>query len=157
MYGTYSKLFDACIRPILDYCSGIWGFKNYDQCNIVQNRAIRSFLGVHKYAANSAINSDMGWLPCQNRRKLNMIRFWYRLIKMPIDRLTKQIFEWDMSITLNETSNNWCNDMKLLFQDLNLYDIFERKTLPSLDNTLKSITSKFVQRTTDLWKEQCTV
>ena len=26
-YNSYSTSFLACISPILDYCSGIWGFK----------------------------------------------------------------------------------------------------------------------------------
>ena len=25
-YKTYSKLFSSCVVPVLDYCSGVWGF-----------------------------------------------------------------------------------------------------------------------------------
>ena len=38
----------------------------------VQNRAIRSFLGVHKFSANLAINGDMGWENCTIRKKIKI-------------------------------------------------------------------------------------
>ena len=25
--NTYSKLFNSCVAPVLDYCAGVWGFK----------------------------------------------------------------------------------------------------------------------------------
>ena len=60
-YSTFTKLYDTCVVPIMDYCAGVWGFSKYDKPNTVQNRAIRSFLGVHRYTSNVAINGDMGW------------------------------------------------------------------------------------------------
>ena len=30
-YKTYSKLFYNCVSPILDYCSGVWGYANKDK------------------------------------------------------------------------------------------------------------------------------
>ena len=30
-YYTYSKLFNSCVCPILDYCAEIWGTKFYKQ------------------------------------------------------------------------------------------------------------------------------
>ena len=47
-YNTYTKLFNSCVVPVLDYCSGVWGFKQLNKDN-VQNRAIRYFLGVHRF------------------------------------------------------------------------------------------------------------
>ena len=57
---TYEKLFNACVVPILDYCSSVWGFDDYSSVDPVQNRSIRYFLGVHRFAPKVAINGDIG-------------------------------------------------------------------------------------------------
>ncbi len=61
-YYTYTKSFHSAVGPILDYTSEVWGYKNFTQIDAVQNKAIRIFLGAHKFVPIAAINRDMGWL-----------------------------------------------------------------------------------------------
>ena len=28
-YNKYTKMFDSCVVPFIDYCSGTWGFKQF--------------------------------------------------------------------------------------------------------------------------------
>ena len=77
-YNSYITSFLACIFPILDYCSEIWGFKLQTKCETIRNRAIRFFLGVYKFAPNLSITGDMGWTPSFIRRRVNMCRLWNR-------------------------------------------------------------------------------
>ena len=93
--------------------------KEIDQ---LQNRAIRYFLGVHKFAANAAIVGDMGWLQPKYSRYLQCIRFWNRLINMENGRLTKKIFLWDY-----ECNNNWNTEMASLFDKLQLREVHGNK------------------------------
>jgi len=94
-FNVYTKLYNSCVIPIMDYCSGIWGYARYDKPNTVQHRAIRSFLGVHRYASNVVINGDTGWTPPIVRRKLNILKLVQRMMNMPVNRLTHFIFMWD--------------------------------------------------------------
>ena len=110
-YDVFKKIYDTCVSPIMDYCGAVWGFKDYAKCNTVQNRALRSFLGVHRYAPNLAIQGDTGWTPPIIRRRLDMIKFWHRIISMPDTRLPKQIFRWESHIG----KNNWYTDLKKVF------------------------------------------
>ena len=48
-FKTYSKLFSSCVVSVLDYCSGVWGFKQFDKTDMIQDRAIRHFMGVHRF------------------------------------------------------------------------------------------------------------
>ena len=100
-YGisTYTKLFDSCVAPVLDYSSGVWGFSKYNCLEAIQNRAIRIYLGVHKFAPILALQGDMGWMSTENRQYLSMLRFWNRLLKLPDNRLTKRIFIYDFYLT----------------------------------------------------------
>ena len=81
-YYTYTQLYQSCVCPVSDYASGVWGFPENDSCNTVQNRAIRSFLGVHKLTPILAISGDMGWMPVNIRHKGEMLRLWNRLVNM---------------------------------------------------------------------------
>ena len=59
-YSTFKKLFTSCVVPILDYSAAVWGFKYQSKSEVIQHRAIRYFLGVHRFTANSMIEGDMG-------------------------------------------------------------------------------------------------
>ena len=97
-FAAYSKLFHTCVCPVMDYMAGIWGSNTNMKGQMVQNRAIRYFLGVHKFAPVLAIQGDMGWEPCDIRWKGSMIALWNRLVRMPENRIAKKIFNWDVSI-----------------------------------------------------------
>ena len=66
------------------------GFQNFPKSDMVQNRAIRYYLGVHLFTPILALNGDMGWPISLHRRWLNIIRLWKRLVDMDDDRLTKK-------------------------------------------------------------------
>ncbi len=87
-YYAYTKSFHSAVGPILDYASEVWGYKNFTQIDAVQNKAIRVFLGVHKFV----INRNMGWTSSCVRRKTNIICFWNRLMCMNNNHLPKIIF-----------------------------------------------------------------
>ncbi len=61
-YNTYTKMYEAGVTPILHYCRWVSGYTNYGKIDIIQNRAIRFYLGAHAFAPNLAVNGDMGWI-----------------------------------------------------------------------------------------------
>ncbi len=73
-YNTYTKLYHSDVVPILDYCSSVWSYCNLDKIDTVKNRALRLFLGVHKFAPNLSINADMGWIPSKIRKHTEILR-----------------------------------------------------------------------------------
>ena len=121
-FKTYETLYHKC-SPISDYCSGVWGAKSYNVCEKLQNRVIRSYLGVHRYASKVVLNGDTGWIPDVVRRKLEIFRQWFRLGMMDNNRITKKIFLWDLSIC----KNNWSNDIKDIFQESGQMDVFNNR------------------------------
>ena len=120
--NTFTTLFNSGIAPILDYCAGIWGSQKHEQIDTVQNRAIRFFLGVHKFAPNLAINGDMGWVSSGNRRNIEMFRYSNRIIKMDPNRITKTVFTWD--VVKRRSVGSWNSDILKLFSSLNMGNIY---------------------------------
>lgn len=53
------------------------------------------FLDVHKFTSKFDIRGDMGWIPSKQRRFLDIIRYWYRLLGMNDNILCKHVFLWN--------------------------------------------------------------
>ena len=136
-FDTFKKLYFAGVAPILEYSSEVWGYNKFSSSDQVQNRAFRYFLGVHKFAPTLGIMGDTGCLSTRSRRHINMIRFWNKLLKMKDDRLTKQIFLWD----LTQPGDSWSNDICNIFKSINLESKFDSQTavdISQIEQLLKS-------------------
>ena len=56
---TRTRLKVVCtVNPVLDYATEVWGYVKNSSTDLVQLKAIRAFLGVHKFAPNPAIIGD---------------------------------------------------------------------------------------------------
>ena len=107
----------------------MWGYKDYSTIESVQNRSLRYFLGVHRFAPKLAINGDVGWLPAKERRWCNMLRYWNKLIHMDNSRICKKVFLWDYSIC----TNNWCAEVKEIMNKLGLTRNFDNLEACDID------------------------
>ena len=91
-YGPYTKLYNSCVTPIMDYGSCCWhGIMDVNPKSIddVQYRAMRYFLGVNRFMPMLGLEGEMGWLPSRYRRDIDMIRYYNRVCRMGEDRLPK--------------------------------------------------------------------
>ena len=138
-FRTYEKLYYSCVVPILDYSSTVWGYSHFQCIDNVQHRALRYFLGVGRFAPTLALYGDTGWLPCKYRRWGNVLRYWNRLIKMDNSRLTKRVFEADYVLG----TNNWCNDVREIMEQLNIMDHYNNKTTVDLACAKRIITEHY--------------
>ena len=57
IFKTYGQSFHSCLVALIDYCSSVWASKQFDKIDMIQNRAIRYFMGVHRF---TPITIDMG-------------------------------------------------------------------------------------------------
>lgn len=137
-YSTYSQLYDACVSPILNYASGIWGFKDCKVADSIQNRAARCFLGVHKFAPILAVQGDLGWIPGSIRRKCEMIRMWNRLLNMSDNRVNKKVFLWSK---LHKSP--WVKEIHYIFGEADLQYIFSNNLTCSIDAIRKKLLDGF--------------
>ena len=154
-YGSFTKMYETCVIPVADYGSSTWGYHNLHHSTKIQDRAIRYFLGVHRFTALPALHAEMGWLLPRYRKYLNMLRFWNRVINLPNDRLTKRVFTMDRD-RCAKSSQNWTKNIKEIFDligmpntfikqqecDLNLckdrlLELFEKECLAAIDRKPK--------------------
>ena len=115
-FKTFTKLYNSCVVPVMDYCAGVWGYPSFDKPQVVQNRALRSFLGVHRFTSTAAVSGDTGWIPPVVRRHVAMVALWCRLLRMDESRLTKRVFQWDW----NHKGKTWSYNVRGILRKCNI-------------------------------------
>ena len=144
-FMSYSKMYESGVIPVVDYGSAIWGSAKHKQSELIQNRTIRYFLGVHNFTAIPVLHGEIGWLPVKYRIQVNKLRLWNRLVNMPHERLTKQIFLG--MYHSNET--NWCKELYNIFSQIDMQHVFHNKTVCNLDLCKE----KLMELAQNDWKE----
>ena len=121
---TYTKLFTSCVTPIMDYGAGVWGSKVFAKMEAVQNRAMRFFIGVHRFAPIPALSGDMGWDSCSVRWQIAGLRLWNALVRMDDARLCKRVFLYDHS---SVGIGGWCAEVRETLRKCGRLEDFERR------------------------------
>ncbi len=85
----YSKLYDSLVQPVISYGAPIWATKDYTCIAAVQNRACRYYMGLGKYAPNTAREGDTGWVHPSHRIWKCVTRQWCRNENMCERRVNK--------------------------------------------------------------------
>ena len=144
-FSVFSKLYNSLVDSILFYAAGVWGFKERPDCNAIQSRALRCFLGVHKFSAKVAIEGDAGWEPCLVKQRGEIVRVWNRLVSLPVERLTRKIFMWDRG-----NNHPWSREVAVILSDSDFHMFY----MNNLQCNLISVKEKLFFNYTDLWKEE---
>ena len=113
----FLKLFDSKVQPILSYGSELWGVNIIEGVESVHTRALKRFLNVSVYSSNSIVYGETGRYPLSINHKINSLRYWLRLQRLPNTRINKQAY--DMLVNLAEQGkSNWASHIRdLLFQN----------------------------------------
>ena len=122
-FRSYKKLYFNCVAPLMDYGASSLGSKAYQTIDNMQNRAMRYFLCVHRFALIISLIGDTGWLPSLYTRWVVILPYWNRLLSFDTNRLTRRIFQYDYCTC----SNNWCSEGKKIMTTLDLSSNFNYK------------------------------
>ncbi|XP_023814791.1 uncharacterized protein LOC111947977 [Oryzias latipes] len=131
---TFSKLYDAMVGSVLFYSAGVWGYEDAPECDKVQYRAMRYFLGVHRFTTKAAVEGDMGWEPCVIKQRAEVLRLWNRLVTLPVERIARKIFDWDRAHMYP-----WCNDVFNILSSVNLQSLFFNCLKCKIDNVKETL------------------
>lgn len=122
-YKTFTTLYKTGVKSVLHYGSTVWGSRKPSKLDCVQNRAMRYFLGVHRYTPIAAMLGDMGWFPLYIDQYIAVARYWNRLLDMSSNRLTRAIFEADY----RKNKKNWSSRLLGILNDHDCRHYFEQK------------------------------
>ena len=145
-YVTYKKLYNSCVVPIMEYGSAIWGnYGTFPEIDHVQNRALRYYLGVHRFTPLAAIRGDMAFESPEVGRNLVAARLWNKLLKLDDNRITKQVFLHDYVV-----NGVFCNSIKNICAKVDLQYCYNNKTVIDIKLLQEKLNANYVTA----WKEQ---
>ena len=87
------------------------------------------FYGVHRFAPIHMLEGDIGWTSTICNRHVNMCKYYNRLLKMDRDRLTRKIFDYDIS----KCRNNWSHELKQIFSKVGMVELLHNNLECDID------------------------
>ena len=88
--NLFFKLFDSQVVPSLLYASELWGLKEQPNVEKAQLFACKRFLSTITGTPNVLIHGETGRYPLRINSTLRAMKYWFKLQKMPEDRLPRQ-------------------------------------------------------------------
>ena len=77
----------------------------------------------------------MGWLtPCYNIY-LHKVRLWNKLTSMHLDRLIKNIFEWDWL----KRYNNWSSELCTMLNKIDMSNVFYNQGVCNIKDAQREV------------------
>ncbi len=149
-HNVFTKLYDSLVAPVIEYAVAIWGHRDYSCISAVQNRACRFFMGLSKFAPNSAANGDMGWKSSLHRQRVCIVRAWLRFINMDTDRLASKVF-WYSYRTAQSGCKNWCYFTMNMFNQLGIGQFTNRENCHSKTAVLEHVNNCMELETQQEW------
>ena len=99
---------------------------------------MRYYTAVHKYAPILGYQGDMAYVSNRNRWKVNMIRYWNKLLKVDVNRILKCVFDYDTNTCNNNFKCSFANNVKQILCDNGMKANYVNK-LPVDLNNLKNL------------------
>ena len=146
---TFTKCYTTSICPVTDYGAEIWGYTKYSSVDAVRLKAMRVFLGVHKFTALLFLEGELGWYPSDIRRKIAMLRYWNRLTKMNRTRLTHKLFEVECI-----KEGPWFKAVRKIFEDIDMAEICNLKTSCNITLCEEVLKKQYSDKWIDLIKSK---
>ena len=112
-FKEYFKLFDTMILPVLTYGAEIWGYRMYNVAERVQLKYCKAFMGVKSSTADVCVLGDCGRFPIFIYTYKKVLCYWYKLLKMPRNRVAKHAYELAIILDRNN-KESWATHVKNL-------------------------------------------
>ena len=113
------KLFDTLVASVLNYCSEIWEYHEGKDIEIIHTKFCRKVLCVRQSTNLCSLYGELGRVPFYITRKINIIRYWLKLLNMNETSLPKTIYSMlkeDVDEGFHYTGLNWVFHIKTILE-----------------------------------------
>ena len=123
-------LFDSLVASILNFGSEIWGFHDASDVELIHTKFLRRILGVKNSTNLASLYGEVGRYPLLLTRKINIIKYWIKILKQHDTSLMKQIYimlKDDAENNHNCNGKNWASQIKDMLQQYGLGYVWEHQ------------------------------
>ena len=144
-YSSFTKNFESCMAPVLDYSSGSWATGNdFTKLDSVQLRASHFYCSLPKNTPIVRLINEMAWVPGVVCRDLECVRLYNQLVQMPPTCLNRHIFQYERNLN---NVNGWSGNISWISESVGMSDnwndfqplpikVVKRKLLELYEETL---------------------
>lgn len=149
---TKLSIFDKMVKPILTYCSEVWGVYNFKEVDKLHYKFCKRILGVKTQTPNLAVLGELGRFSLTTNCKERALKMFIKIKRSP-GSLINIVFQKQCEIlnTTESSCNNWAQSIKTLLDEMGFSDVWY-----NFDNTLNYL-PLFKQRLRDQfiqeWRE----
>ena len=138
------KLFDAMIGPILNYSSPVWGFHKAPDIERVHLKFLKQILRVKPQTTNTAVYGELGRVPMQVIRKIQIVKYWFRILQMPESLQYKLLFHRNDDGCF---TNKWLTQVNDLINDVGFSFLLQNYSVTKLQlqNIISCIYDQYFQ------------
>ena len=136
------------ILPVLTYGAEIWGYQRYQVAERVQLKYCKVFMGVKSSTPDACILGDCGRYPIFIHTFKKALLYWFKLLKMPTNRVAKHAYE--LAVTLDKNGKeSWATHKKFLLYEHGFGDVWFWQGPGDFDLFLNN----FMTRASDIFKQ----
>ena len=143
----FLKLFDSLIKPIILYGSEVWGCSSTSlngPINKFTNKFYRTLLGSRRCSSTAGIHCELGRSPIHVSIQQAMIKYWFRLISLPKNRLVSHCYR------ALPDSDVWCKTVESIVNSTGQYCVWsDQKTIATQPKRSRRSLEKYICRTID--------
>lgn len=149
---TLFKIFDAKIKPILLYGSEIWGYKQYDYIERVQNKICKMVLGVGRDVRNKIVLGECGRFPIYIDTQVQVMKYWCKIIHLEENRYPRQCY--DMLLRQDRAGkNNWVTNIRNILCKIGFGIVWEMQNPGNINMFLTSFKTRLQDIYRQNWNE----
>ena len=133
-------LFDSLVASILNFGSEGWGFHEATDIELIHTKFLGRVLCVRKSTYITALYGELGRLPLSVIRKLNIIKYWIKILNQNNMSIVKNVYlmlKEDTETNSNYNGKNWAFQIKDMLQKLGLGFVLEQQFHIEIPFTLK--------------------
>ena len=93
---------------------------------------IKSNLRIKQSTSTMAVYAETGRFPIELKQKVQIIKYWKRLLELPEENILKQAYE-SLYQTCNLGQNNWCQIVKNILTVLDMNHIWDLQNIEYRD------------------------
>jgi len=146
-----TNIWQALVRPILEYAAEVWGEGNWEKAEILQREMGRNLLGHVGNSANESVLGDLGWVNMEDRRDKLRLKFWYKILKMNSSRIPRRIYEAD---NWENNPRSWNKGTQTVLEKLGLEEFWKNQMIElTLEEWTGLVEKKILKRRKEIWDQ----
>ena len=151
------RVWNALVRPVLEYGSVIWGDAKWEEAEKVQREMAKMILGCSSQMANEVVLGELGWWTLKGRRDLLRLKFWGKIVGgMSPRRLVAQVYTHSRARFEAGDTSKWCTHTHALLNQLGMEELWQKgelspKEAKKWDGELRE---KIALKEENEWKER---